>query len=460
LQASFAAHKLYGDKTKLSPTDIDLYNKLLEEMNQIEEEQKRLWNHVHVKKLSNTELERKFRTSIINMQNIMPTVQRKLEMEIVLLENDIKTKSIQRDKFIRDMNRNIKNAHGNEKLKAELELQKNEESIARLQEINDLRINLSKMKVAYEGSLKNQHQMNQEAHDRKEQINKQIEELKEQKKEIRRKANEERHQENIQRQQEQQTPKEETPIVSISKPKNKKSLKEKLKKVVLAVVAAATLATGMLGLTTRKNNQEVQTMPSESSIVQVMEDESVPTETPTTISDESDEVIRISEQDNIVISQDTNEVAPEQNKDVKNDTVKYNDETIKSEENNYQSYSEPSKLWSTVSIKNQIYTNMTSAINETDALTPYFNQDKEYTVVGVTYSNGSDTKTIYTSTFDAEEQESLLQMSGYSPVEYLISSKTTEEVDFTNLENIQKNATGHVSANDIIEINQNQGRSK
>ena len=405
----FKTSELSKAKIRIDSAQFELYEQLFREINNIEEEQRILWVHTHGGKQSKTDLEKILRANINDMQSIMPTLQENLKIENELANMDLEEKKEKLSELQQDIQER-QSRHGSQRNRILYSEKKEANKTNR--EINELNNEIINNEAILVDSEKSQHEIEIEASERKKEIQKQ-------------------HQ-------------KEQNVKSIARPKNKMSLKEKLKRVAVAAVAAVTAFTAGIGLFNGKKAEKSN---------------DIPTVTPTTQTEEYNNT-------NLV----QKKVAPEK-KDNKV-TINYEAQTPTSTPENKQTVSqdiyveentqEKAKLWDTVKIGNNIYENMYDAVHHNNSKQSYFSNqpDKEYTILAVSYSNGVETKYVNTAMSDNNEIENYLRENGYEPQGYMISSKKTG-IDFTNAKNYLGNITGYVPVDEVIqEIQQQKGMGK
>ena len=451
----FKTSELSKAKIRIDSAQFELYEQLFREINSIEEEQRILWVHTHGGKQSKTELEKILRANINDMHSIMPTLQENLKIEIELANMDLEEKKEKLSELQQDIQER-QSRHGSQRNRILYSEKKEANKTNR--EINELNNEIINNEAILVDSEKSQHEIEIEASERKKEIQKQHQKEQEDIKQQRREENERRRQENIRKQQEREAKiaeqkrleeqkkqeQKEQNVKSIARPKNKMSLKEKLKRVAVAAVAAVTAFTAGIGLFNGKKAEKSN---------------DIPTVTPTTQTEEYNNT-------NLV----QKKVAPEK-KDNKV-TINYEAQTPTSTPENKQTVSqdiyveentqEKAKLWDTVKIGNNIYENMYDAVHHNNSKQSYFSNqpDKEYTILAVSYSNGVETKYVNTAMSDNNEIENYLRENGYEPQGYMISSKLTG-IDFTNAKNYLSNITGYVPVDEVIqEIQQQKGMGR
>lgn len=217
---------------------------------------------------------------------------------------------------------------------------------------------------------------------------------------------------------------------------------------MVAAVAAVTAFTAGIGLFNGRKAEKSNAIPnlSQDSITETYDKE------------------KVSQQNNgdtekkenaVTISYKTQDSTPSQ----KNEQIVSQDIHISETED--IEYTETAGLWSTIKIGDKIYDNMNSALNHKNALKPYFDSNKEYTIIGVTYSNGVQTTSVDTTMQNCNELEEKLKSQGFKPQGYMITTKRADEIDLTNINNLDGKITGYVSVEDIVkQANMEQGRAR
>lgn len=456
----FKTSELSKAKIRIDSAQFELYEQLFREINNIEEEQRILWVHTHGGKKSKTDLEKILRANINDMQSIMPTLQENLKIENELANMDLEEKKEKLSELQQDIQER-QSRHGSQRNRILYSEKKEANKTNR--EINELNNEIINNEAISIDSEKSQHEIEIEASERKKEIQKQHQKEQEDIKQQRREENERRRQENIRKQQEKEAKIAEQKrleeqkkleeqkvqkVKSIARPKNKMSLKEKLKRVAVAAVAAVTAFTAGIGLFNGRKNEKSNEIPnlSQDSITETYDKE------------------KVSQQNNgdtekkenaVTISYKTQDSTPSQ----ENEQIVSQDIHISEAED--IEYTETAGLWGTVKIGDKIYNNMNSALNHQNALKPYFDSDKEYTIVGVTYSNGVQTTSVDTTMQNCNELEETLKSQGFKPQGYMITTKRADEIDLTNINNLDGKITGYVSVEDIVkQANMEQGRAR
>lgn len=456
----FKTSELSKAKIRIDSAQFELYEQLFREINNIEEEQRILWVHTHGGKKSKTDLEKILRANINDMQSIMPTLQENLKIENELANMDLEEKKEKLSELQQDIQER-QSRHGSQRNRILYSEKKEANKTNR--EINELNNEIINNEAISIDSEKSQHEIEIEASERKKEIQKQHQKEQEDIKQQRREENERRRQENIRKQQEKEAKIAEQKrleeqkkleeqkvqkVKSIARPKNKMSLKEKLKRVAVAAVAAVTAFTAGIGLFNGRKNEKSNEIPnlSQDSITETYDKE------------------KVSQQNNgdtekkenaVTISYKTQDSTTSQ----ENEQIVSQDIHISEAED--IEYTETTGLWGTVKIGDKIYNNMNSALNHQNALKPYFDSDKEYTIVGVTYSNGVQTTSVDTTMQNCNELEETLKSQGFKPQGYMITTKRADEIDLTNINNLDGKITGYVSVEDIVkQANMEQGRAR
>lgn len=422
LTYSEVAQRLYRDDTRIDKKDLELYNTLAEEMYQVLQEQNALYKYINRDKIpsnyrvTNKELEKTFRASIIDMKTVMPSLKNVLEVESETLKRTIDSDVTKRDFIEIDVKEReqLQGSQRNKTLKDEKRELRQIDS-----EIKDLESKKNTTDTIITNASKTQHEIDMEAHERRKQIQAEREREQVRIKEERRLANEARRQENLIKHQVTDEALQESPIIvpvtSIEKPKNKKSLKEKLKKVIVTIVVTATIIAGLVGINFNKiSNKNKQTsIPTNPTIVDIVE------------------------------------TLPKQ-PDIENIVNKFEGEKVILD-SGFESKlaTETAKIGDVVTIGNAIYDNIYSAAEQKDAEKPYFAENKEYTVIGVTLSNGKDTQTIYVTNPMGKELEANLIEQGYKPISYAITTLSPEEAMGISNEQLEKFITGYVNPNEV-----------
>ena len=454
----FKTSELSKAKIRIDSAQFELYEQLFREINNIEEEQRILWVHTHGGKQSKTDLEKILRANINDMQSIMPTLQENLKIENELANMDLEEKKEKLSELQQDIQER-QSRHGSQRNRILYSEKKEANKTNR--EINELNNEIINNEAILVDSEKSQHEIEIEASERKKGIQKQHQKEQEDIKQQRREENERRRQENIRKQQEREAKiaeqkrleeqkkqeQKEQNVKSIARPKNKMSLKEKLKRVAVAAVAAVTAFTAGIGLFNGRKAEKSN---------------DIPTVTPNTQTEEYNNTNLM--QKNVTPEKKDNKV-----------TINYEAQTPTSTQENKQTvsqdihisetedieYTETAGLWSTVKIGDKIYNNMNSALNHQNALNPYFDSNKEYTVIGVIYSNGVQTTSVDTTMQNCNELEETLKSQGFKPQGYKITTKRADEIDLTNANNLDGKITGYVPADEIIqEMQMEQGRAR
>ncbi len=454
----FKTSELSKAKIRIDSAQFELYEQLFREINNIEEEQRILWVHTHGGKQSKTDLEKILRANINDMQSIMPTLQENLKIENELANMDLEEKKEKLSELQQDIQER-QSRHGSQRNRILYSEKKEANKTNR--EINELNNEIINNEAILVDSEKSQHEIEIEASERKKEIQKQHQKEQEDIKQQRREENERRRQENIRKQQEREAKiaeqkrleeqkkqeQKEQNVKSIARPKNKMSLKEKLKRVAVAAVAAVTAFTAGIGLFNGRKAEKSN---------------DIPTVTPNTQTEEYNNTNLM--QKNVTPEKKDNKV-----------TINYEAQTPTSTQENKQTvsqdihisetedieYTETAGLWSTVKIGDKIYNNMNSALNHQNALNPYFDSNKEYTVIGVIYSNGVQTTSVDTTMQNCNELEETLKSQGFKPQGYKITTKRADEIDLTNANNLDGKITGYVPADEIIqEMQMEQGRAR
>lgn len=407
---SEVAKRLYRDDAMIDKGDLELYNTLLQELYQVQEEQTALYFYINrdgKRRTTNNELERNLRASIVSMQSVMPTLKNIIESESERIQNAIDSNVTKHDYI--DINVQERSArHGSQRNKI---LSEEKRELRQIEtETQELETARGIANTTYDGASKTKNQMNMEVHERRKEIQAQREAEEARIKEARRIANEERRLENeekkqsnqsagpVQEEKELEAPTEQ-PIKKVEKPKNKFNLKKRVKQAIAAVLAAVALYTG---LTFLKPKQPVQNVTStEPTIVDVVE--TIPSQQPI------EEIVS-----NIPSGDAEQEEVQEQ----------------------------VARLGDIVTIGDNIYNDIYSAANKENAQKPYYDDTKEYTIAKITLTNGTDTKTIYANK-EGKELYDILSQQGYTAVVYGITIRTSDEIEVMSPEQIDANITGY-----------------
>lgn len=202
---------------------------------------------------------------------------------------------------------------------------------------------------------------------------------------------------------------DEEPILDVSSPKSKSSLKTNLLRVVSAVLAAAAVLA--FSFNVKKNINVVPPLDNEPTV-----GVSVP----------------VSTEPNLGIDDIT---------DNENDDIKDDDEE--------QIVSEVPGLWDTVIMNSdEIYSDMYSAANKENPLKAYFGAEREYTIIGVVLSKGEGLKMVNISTPDGQGLIDALLADGFKCVAYSITVMGNE-LDKNNLLYNPNMVTGFVPSDGV-----------
>ena len=467
----FKSSDLTTAKIRVDSAQFELYEQLFREISNIEEEQRNLWKYLHNEKVTMVDLEKIFRANLNDMKPTMSTIKEKIEKEKAILTirfNALNQEVLDLQKYVNKRHNKYGQPNKSKSLQNKLS-ELNKKIIERdklIKQINEVNSKLNDVS-------KNQYERDMEASNFKKETAQKNQEKKDIIKQQRREENERRRQENIRKQQEREAKiaeqkrleeqkkleeqqkleeqkKQEQKVQevkSIARPKNKMSLKEKLKRVAVAAVAAVTAFTAGIGLFNGRKAEKSN---------------DIPTVTPNTQTEEYNNTNPM--QKNVTPEKKDNKV-----------TINYETQTPTSTQENKQTvsqdihisetedieYTETAGLWSTVKIGDKIYDNMNSALNHQNELNPYFDSNKEYTVIGVIYSNGVQTTSVDTTMQNCNELEETLKSQGFKPQGYKITTKRADEIDLTNANNLDGKITGYVPADEIIqEMQMEQGRAR